>query len=149
MKRRLLVGGKEITVLDNQDITIEITGVDGHLTLTTVFVNDIMCQEVVDERNGDALGRMDEYVGDVADLIVTEGFDDLDLDAALESLDQASPAAFDDEEEDAEEEETYEIDYRCPECGHEWQEIWSCACDSTCPACGLRDITALAYRHQV
>jgi hypothetical protein len=41
------------------------------------------------------------------------------------------------------------IKYRCPEedggCGHEWEDIWECACDTTCPHCGLKDITALNY----
>lgn len=47
---------------------------------------------------------------------------------------------------DAEDEEQWlDIEYRCPTCGHEWQEQWSCACDSECPACGLRNITALSW----
>lgn len=28
------------------------------------------------------------------------------------------------------------IDYRCTECGTEWQDEWSCACDDDCPTCG-------------
>lgn len=42
----------------------------------------------------------------------------------------------------------YLIRYVCPDCGHEWHEIWSCACDSECPACGLGDIQAADY-HQL
>lgn len=38
-----------------------------------------------------------------------------------------------------------DIEYRCPECDHEWQEKWSCACDSECPNCGLKNITALSW----
>ena len=34
---------------------------------------------------------------------------------------------------------------RCPDCDHEWQEQWSCACDSQCPNCGLKNITALSW----
>ncbi len=30
--------------------------------------------------------------------------------------------------------------YRCPECGEEWQDEWSCACNDECPGCGLKDI---------
>lgn len=29
--------------------------------------------------------------------------------------------------------------YKCYKCGHKWQDIWSCACDDTCPECGARD----------
>lgn len=47
---------------------------------------------------------------------------------------------------DAEDEERLlDIEYRCPECGHEWTEQWSCACDSECPACGLKNIEALSW----
>ena len=38
-----------------------------------------------------------------------------------------------------------DIEYRCPECDYEWQEQWSCACDSECPNCGLKNITALSW----
>jgi DNA-directed RNA polymerase subunit RPC12/RpoP len=37
------------------------------------------------------------------------------------------------------------IDYHCPNCGHEWEEIWTSACDSTCPECGLKNIEALDW----
>ena len=30
--------------------------------------------------------------------------------------------------------------YRCPECGEEWQDTWSCACNDQCPGCGLKDV---------
>jgi predicted nucleic acid-binding Zn-ribbon protein len=39
----------------------------------------------------------------------------------------------------------YLIDYECPECGHQWDEVWDCPCDSECPECGCRDIQAAAY----
>ena len=35
--------------------------------------------------------------------------------------------------------------YCCPECGHEWDDTWSCACDDECPECGARDISP--YEH--
>jgi hypothetical protein len=38
----------------------------------------------------------------------------------------------------------YLILYEC-ECGHKWHEVYSCACDSECPACGLRNIQATDY----
>jgi hypothetical protein len=40
----------------------------------------------------------------------------------------------------------YQIDYRCADCGHEWQEEWSCACDSECPECGAGDNEARDWR---
>lgn len=47
---------------------------------------------------------------------------------------------------DAEDEERLlDIEYRCPECDHEWQEQWTSACDSQCPNCGLKEITALSW----
>lgn len=49
----------------------------------------------------------------------------------------------------ADEECLMDIEYRCPECGHEWQEQWSSACDSECPVCGIKNITALHWEeHQ-
>jgi predicted RNA-binding Zn-ribbon protein involved in translation (DUF1610 family) len=54
--------------------------------------------------------------------------------------------AEDDEAFIAEDEERLlDIEYRCPECGHEWTEQWSCACDSQCPNCGLKNIEALSW----
>ena len=26
--------------------------------------------------------------------------------------------------------------YECVECGEEWDDEWSCACDDECPECG-------------
>jgi hypothetical protein len=34
------------------------------------------------------------------------------------------------------------VDYTCPSCGHDWEEQWSCACNSQCPECGATDIEA-------
>jgi DNA-directed RNA polymerase subunit M/transcription elongation factor TFIIS len=31
--------------------------------------------------------------------------------------------------------------YRCPDCGEEWQDEWSCGCDDDCPECGARHIS--------
>jgi ribosomal protein S27AE len=41
-----------------------------------------------------------------------------------------------------------DIDHRCPNCGHEWQEQWTSACDSECPNCGTTNITALDWRER-
>jgi predicted nucleic acid-binding Zn-ribbon protein len=35
--------------------------------------------------------------------------------------------------------------YRCPRCAHEWEDRWSCACNDSCPECGLRDIEPYDY----
>jgi hypothetical protein len=31
--------------------------------------------------------------------------------------------------------------YKCPRCGHEWTDQWSCTCDDDCPECGCRHIS--------
>lgn len=33
--------------------------------------------------------------------------------------------------------------YLCPECGTDWADTWECACNSECPACGIKDIEPL------
>ena len=53
--------------------------------------------------------------------------------------------AQNDAEDEADTERCLNIEYRCPNCGHEWEEQWSCACDSECPACGTKDIAALRW----
>jgi predicted Zn-ribbon and HTH transcriptional regulator len=37
------------------------------------------------------------------------------------------------------------IYYQCPDCGNDWHEEWSCACDSECPHCGARNIQATSW----
>lgn len=59
-------------------------------------------------------------------------------------------ADLDDEEEaeshfEPNDERLLDIEYRCPDRGYEWQEQWSCACDSECPDCGTKNITALSW----
>ncbi|HET6574098.1 MAG TPA: hypothetical protein VFG68_10880 [Fimbriiglobus sp.] len=61
----------------------------------------------------------------------------------LAELDAADQANFDTDQ--TEDEPMLDIEYRCPECGHEWQEQWTSACDSECPNCGTEDITALSW----
>lgn len=34
--------------------------------------------------------------------------------------------------------------YRCDDCDQDWEEEWSCACDSECPECG-RDFSPFDY----
>jgi hypothetical protein len=51
-----------------------------------------------------------------------------------------------DSQEDEDEEETLDIRYRCPECGHLWEEQWTCACDSECPQCETSDIGAFVWK---
>ena len=43
-------------------------------------------------------------------------------------------------------EQEYLITYVCPECSRQWHEVWSCGCDSECPNCGKRKISALTFR---
>lgn len=37
------------------------------------------------------------------------------------------------------------IQYQCPKCEHEWEDMWESACDSDCPNCDMKDITALGW----
>lgn len=60
--------------------------------------------------------------------------------AEIDADDEATFAA------EAEQERLVNIKYSCPACGHEWQEQWTCACDSECPGCGTRDINALSWK---
>jgi len=65
----------------------------------------------------------------------------LRLSDVFAELDAEDQAALDAEEE----ERLFNIDYCCPTCGHEWTEQWSSSCDSECPECGTKDITALSW----
>lgn len=31
--------------------------------------------------------------------------------------------------------------YRCPSCGHEWQDEWDSMCDDQCPQCHLKGVS--------
>jgi predicted nucleic acid-binding Zn-ribbon protein len=31
--------------------------------------------------------------------------------------------------------------YRCPNCGNEWDDVWDCGCDDECAACGTKNIS--------
>ena len=39
------------------------------------------------------------------------------------------------------EESVFRNFYECDDCGHEWEDIWSCHCDDDCPECGARNMT--------
>ena len=39
-------------------------------------------------------------------------------------------------EEDEKDDYRYSNHYDCSECGHEWSDTWSCACNDKCPGCG-------------
>ncbi len=55
-------------------------------------------------------------------------------------------AGLDTEDEEAfDAERLLNIHYCCPDCEYEWQEQWACACDSECPKCGTRNISALSW----
>jgi hypothetical protein len=54
--------------------------------------------------------------------------------------------AQDEYESQIKQERLLDIEYRCPVCGHEWEETYECACDSECPECGKGNITALDWR---
>ena len=44
-------------------------------------------------------------------------------------------------EQDASVEMKWRNFYRCPRCGHEWEDCWDCQCDDDCPECGCRHIS--------
>ena len=44
-------------------------------------------------------------------------------------------------EQDANVELNWRNFYRCPRCGHEWEDCWDCQCDDDCPNCGCRHIS--------
>lgn len=68
-------------------------------------------------------------VDNAADMIAR--FNDSDLDASLDRF------FVIDKETDSEEEEPikYRNFYKCSECGHEWEDEWSCMCNDRCPDC--------------
>jgi hypothetical protein len=37
------------------------------------------------------------------------------------------------------------IQYQCPNCKTPWEEVYTSACDSECPSCGLECIEALSW----
>jgi hypothetical protein len=39
----------------------------------------------------------------------------------------------------------FNIYYSCPECGTEWSDTHSCACNGQCPECGVKDIEPNEY----
>lgn len=51
----------------------------------------------------------------------------------------------DDDDDDDDEEAELDIRYRCPNCGHCWEDQHTSACDADCPECGTSDITALMW----
>lgn len=47
--------------------------------------------------------------------------------------------------EASDEERPLRIFYRCPECGHRWDDHWTSAVDSDCPSCDVKDVEALFW----
>ena len=44
-------------------------------------------------------------------------------------------------DDDEDQETTWTNHYRCPRCGHVWQDTWTAQCDDDCGECGTRHIT--------
>jgi hypothetical protein len=55
---------------------------------------------------------------------------------------------LDEDEDEDEDEDDLEIRYRCPKCGHTWEEEYQSACSSECDKCGTTDIEALMWKSQ-
>lgn len=54
----------------------------------------------------------------------------------VSTVDPQSGALVDtDDDTDAETGPIFRNFYRCSECGHEWQDEWSCGCNDRCPKC--------------
>lgn len=65
----------------------------------------------------------------------------------IEKIREASGEFFDLAEEiagrDGEPADRFRLEYCCPDCDEEWEDVYECAVDSDCPKCGARDITPL------
>jgi hypothetical protein len=75
--------------------------------------------------------------------------DDLLDELTDDQLEEFVGARVSDEEaddEDDEDEEDLDIRYRCPVCGHTWEEQYPSACCSECDQCGTTDIEALMWK---
>lgn len=38
--------------------------------------------------------------------------------------------------------------YSCPECDTQWEDVWDCACDDSCPECHASDISPYEFRDE-
>ncbi len=64
-----------------------------------------------------------------------------DLRAAV-ALDPVEASGEDDESfHDDEDSDRFLNLYKCDNCGHEWEDEWSCTCEDDCLACGARHMT--------
>lgn len=61
----------------------------------------------------------------------------------MAELDAEAEADFESGER---EEPTMVVAYRCPECGHDWEERWTSACDSECPNCHTGSVSARGWQ---
>lgn len=88
--------------------------------------------------DGDSLAAVYEYVfSHVEDAIYEDDTGLIRFDDSRES-----------EESEPEVEEWYRIEYKCPDCGREWEDEWSCAVDADAcdnEDCDARHITAARW----
>ena len=109
---------------------------------------------VTDRLSGETRRRMKDailknWTDDAMDRLVDDLIDDMP-DSALIQYVEANTNFFDpdggeDEDDDPKADDPVDIRYRCPECGHKWQEDDTTYSDSDCPNCGTRNITAYEY----
>ena len=69
-----------------------------------------------------------------------------ELQFVVSNTTDAGTAAEEDDEAEEDDGVDYNLRYRCPNCGHKWEDVHSCAVDSDCPNCLTRNISPLQVK---
>ncbi len=98
---------------------------------------------------------LQQWHGLIEDIEIPEGVKLIIRDYDLEDYDDEKLAQYEvledetgkyiEREFENQGEQEYLIKYTCPDCKTTWHDVYSCACDATCPKCGLKNITALTW----
>ena len=76
---------------------------------------------------------------------VIDNWEGGDLAAAVRDLDAALLASEPVSREPEVEEPMFRIFYTCPDCGEEWEDTHTSACDAECPKCDARNISPVDW----